>query len=194
MRPGPASITACRSALSLVCALWLGLTAASAAGGFSVELPALKPNGTLGEAQVFNGFGCTGQNISPAIKWSGAPAGTRSFAVTLFDPDAPTGSGWWHWVVYDIPASQSGLPEHAGDADGKRLPQGAVQGRTDFGSPGFGGACPPAGSKPHRYVFTVYALKVDKLEASAGARAAMIGFMLNANQLAKSSVTGYYAR
>jgi len=175
----------------LVCGLLAG---PAFAADFNIELPMIKPNGTLSDSQVFNGFGCSGKNISPAIHWDNAPAGTKSFAVTVYDPDAPTGSGWWHWLVYDIPASTSGLPEHAGDADGKLLPAGAVQGRTDFGTAGFGGACPPAGDKPHRYVFTVYALKVDKIDVPAGAPAAMIGYMLNANQLAKRSVTALYGR
>jgi Raf kinase inhibitor-like YbhB/YbcL family protein len=171
-----------------------GLVANASAAELSIELPAIKPGGTLSDAQVFNGFGCSGKNVSPAVKWSGVPTGTRSFAVTLYDPDAPTGSGWWHWLVYDIPASATGLPEHAGDADGKLLPPGAVQGRTDFGTNGFGGACPPPGDKPHRYIFTVYALKTDKIDVPAGAPAAMIGYMLNANQLGKSSFTAHYGR
>ncbi len=182
---------------AIVCLLWIlagSQSIAAAPAGFTVDVAGLKPNTTLSEAQVYNGFGCQGQNISPAMQWSGAPSGTRSFAVTLFDPDAPTGSGWWHWLVYDIPASVSSLPAHAGDPDGHLLPPGAVQGRTDFGSAGFGGACPPAGSKPHRYVFTVYALKVDRIDVPPGSSAAMIGFMLNANQLAKSSVTAHYSR
>jgi hypothetical protein len=170
------------------------LVANASAAELSIELPAIKPGGTLNDAQVFNGFGCSGKNVSPAVKWSGVPSGTRSFAVTLYDPDAPTGSGWWHWLVYDIPASATGLPEHAGDADGKLLPAGAVQGRTDFGTSGFGGACPPPGDKPHRYIFTVYALKIDKIDVPAGAPAAMIGYMLNANQLGKSSLTAHYGR
>ena len=128
--------------------LCIGTSSMASAAGFSLDLPTIKVNGTLSDAQVFNGFGCTGKNISPAIKWSGAPSGTRSFAATLYDPDAPTGSGWWHWLVYDIPATANALPEHAGDADGKLLPAGAMQGRTDFGTSGFGGACPPQGDKP----------------------------------------------
>ncbi|MGA8705498.1 MAG: YbhB/YbcL family Raf kinase inhibitor-like protein [Steroidobacteraceae bacterium] len=170
------------------------LPALAAARGFRLDIPAVKAGGKLSDAQVFNGFGCSGRNISPAIRWSGAPAGTRSYALTLYDPDAPTGSGWWHWLVYDIPASASALPEHAGDADGKLLPAGAKQGRTDFGTAGFGGACPPAGDKPHHYIFTIYALKVEKIDVPAGASAAMIGFMLNANQLAKTSITALYGR
>jgi hypothetical protein len=164
----------------------------AAATGFSIDIPTIKPNSTLSDAQVYNGFGCNGKNVSPALKWSGAPSGTKSFAVTVYDPDAPTGSGWWHWVVYNIPATVSSLPGHAGDADGKQLPGGAVQGRTDFGTSGFGGACPPAGDKPHRYIFTVYALKSEKVDVPAGSTAAMVGYMLNANQLAKSSLTARY--
>ena len=145
----------------------------------------------LTDAQVFKGFGCEGKNVSPALKWSGAPSGTKSYAVTVYDPDAPTGSGWWHWVVYNIPATATELPEGAGAADGKgALPAGAVQGKTDFGSAGFGGACPPPGDKPHRYIFTVYALKTDKIDVPADASAALIGFMINANKLAQGELRG----
>ncbi|WP_431276145.1 YbhB/YbcL family Raf kinase inhibitor-like protein [Variovorax ureilyticus] len=166
----------------------------SQAAGFVLASPDIKPGSTLTDAQVFNGFGCTGKNISPALKWSGAPKGTRSFAVTAYDPDAPTGSGWWHWVIYNIPASASDIPEGAGTADGKGLPAGSMQGRTDFGAPGFGGACPPPGDKPHRYIFTVHALKTDKLDIPPDATAALIGYMINANKLASASFTAKYGR
>jgi len=161
---------------------------------FSIESPTIKPGGALSGAQVFNGMGCTGNNISPALQWKDAPSGTRSFAVTLYDPDAPTGSGWWHWVVYNIPAAVTALPEHAGDASGQLLPAGAVQARTDFGTPGFGGACPPPGDKPHRYILTVYALKTEKIDVPADSSPAMVGFMLHANELAKASITAHYGR
>jgi Raf kinase inhibitor-like YbhB/YbcL family protein len=161
---------------------------------FTLTSPTIKPNSTLTEAQVFNGFGCSGKNISPGLKWSGAPAGTKSFAVTLYDPDAPTGSGWWHWVVFNIPASATELPEGAGTADGKGLPAGTGQGRTDFGAPGFGGACPPTGDKPHRYIFTIYALKTDKLDIPADGTAALVGFMINANRIGKATFTAKYGR
>src|SRR3954468_19228577 len=154
------------------------------AAGFTLSSPTVKPGSMLTEAQVYKGFGCEGKNVSPALKWSGAPAGTKSFAVTVYDPDAPTGSGWWHWVVFNIPAGTSELPEGAGD--GKGLPAGAVQGRTDFGAPGFGGAAPPPGKKPHRYIFTVHALKTEKIEVPADASAALVGFMINANRLGKA--------
>ena len=171
----------------------LGAASVAQAAGFTLSSPTIKPGSTLTKAQVFNGFGCTGDNISPELKWSGAPAGTKSFAVTVYDPDAPTGSGWWHWVVINIPGDSTGLVEGAGSAVGK-LPAGAMQGRTDFGSAGFGGACPPQGHKPHRYIFTVYALKTDKLDVPADATAALVGFMINANKLGSATFTAKYGR
>jgi len=114
--------------------------------------------------------------------------------VTLYDPDAPTGSGWWHWVVINLPADSTGLAEGAGAADGKALPAGALHGRTDFGASAFGGACPPKGDKPHRYIFTVYALKTDKIDVPADASAALIGYMLNANKLATATFTAKFGR
>ena len=156
--------------------------------------PDIKPNTALTIDQVFNGFGCTGKNISPALKWSGAPVGTKSYALMVYDPDAPTGSGWWHWVVYNIPATCHELSQGAGATDSKTLPKGAMQGRTDFGTAGFGGACPPKGDKPHRYIFTLFALKTEKLDVPAGATAALVGFMVNANKLAQTSFTATYSR
>ena len=166
----------------------------ASAAGFALSSPTIKPGSTLTDAQVFNGFGCTGKNVSPALKWSGAPKDTKSFALTVYDPDAPTGSGWWQWVIYNIPASASEIPEGAGTADGKGLPAGSQQGRTDFGAPGFGGACPPPGDKPHRYIFTVYALKTDKLDIPPDGTAALVGYMINANKLASATFTAKYGR
>ncbi len=176
---------------TLALALLALASPALAAGKFTVKSDELKPNGTLPMKSVYNGMGCTGENVSPGLSWSGAPAGTKSFVVTVYDPDAPTGSGWWHWVVYDIPASATSLPAGAGGGTG--LPEGAKQGRTDFGAPGYGGACPPPG-KPHHYVFTVHALKVDKLEVPADASPAMIGFMTHMNELGKATLTVTYGR
>src|SRR6201987_2596626 len=148
---------------------------------------------TLANAQVFNEFGCKGGNIYPALAWSGAPAGTQSFALLVHDPDAPTGSGWWHWVVYNIPAATSSLPAGAGDPKKKLMPSGAVQGRSDYGTVGYGGARPPPG-KPHHYNFKLYALKVPKLEVPEGASAALIGFNVRAQSLGEAQLTGMYGR
>jgi Raf kinase inhibitor-like YbhB/YbcL family protein len=164
------------------------------AAGFTLGSPNIRPGAMLTEAQVFKGFGCEGKNISPALKWAGAPKEAKSFAVTVYDPDAPTGSGWWHWVVFNIPGQATEIAEGAGTADGKGLPAGAAQGRTDFGAPGFGGACPPKGDKPHRYIFTVHALKVEKIDVPADASAALVGFMINANRIGKASFEARYGR
>ena len=164
------------------------------AGNFVLISPSIEPNSLLTEKQVFNGFGCYGKNQSPALKWTGIPAGTKSFAITVYDPDAPTGSGWWHWVVYNIPGNVFELPADAGKQESDLLPPGAVQGRTDYGTYAFGGACPPQGDKPHRYIFTVYALKIEKIEVPSDASAALIGFMINSNSLGKASFTAKYGR
>lgn len=165
-----------------------------AAAAFTLSSAEIKPEATIANAQVFNGFGCTGENVSPSLAWKNPPAGTKSFAVTVYDPDAPTGSGWWHWVVFNLPASTTSLPLGAGDKSGSKLPAGAVQGRTDFGAPGWGGPCPPVGDKPHRYIFTVHALKTDKIEVPADATAALVGFMIHANRLGQASFVGRYGR
>lgn len=178
----------------VVLLLFLALLTVGAQGGFQLSSPDFQANGTLKMEQVFNSFGCTGANLSPELNWTGAPADTKSFAVTVFDPDAPTGSGWWHWIIFNIPAGTTKLAKGAGDPKGKLAPAGSVQSRTDFGVPGYGGPCPPQGDKPHRYVFTVFALKVDKLDIPADASGAMVGFNLNFNTLAKASVTATFGR
>ena len=139
------------------------------------------------------GFGCAGGNKSPHLGWSGAPAGTNSFAVTCYDPDAPTGSGFWHWLVVNIPANVNELAEGAGSAGGE-LPPGALQTRTDFGTPGYGGPCPPEGDHPHRYLFTVFAVKTDKLDVKADTSAAIGGFNLHFNTLARAEIMGLCRR
>jgi Raf kinase inhibitor-like YbhB/YbcL family protein len=171
-----------------------GLSTLASASGFKLSSPEIKANHTIPKSFEFNGFGCSGENKSPALKWSGAPRDTRSFAVTVYDPDAPTGSGWWHWVVIDIPADVNELASNAGALNSTTLPKGAVQVRTDYGVAAWGGTCPPQGDKPHRYIFTVYALKTDKLDIPADATAALTGFMIHANMLAKASFTAKYGR
>lgn len=163
------------------------------AGGFQVSSPQIEAGKQIGHEQVLNGFGCKGGNLSPALQWQGIPEGTKSLAVTMYDPDAPTGSGWWHWVVFNIPADVSSLAKGAG-SDAKKLPTGSIQSRTDFGKPGYGGPCPPQGDDPHRYRITVYALKADKLPLDEDAPAAMVGFYLHQNLLSKTVLSAHYSR
>ncbi len=165
-----------------------------AAGAFALTSSAFKNNGAIPEKYSFNGMGCTGQNVSPPLEWKNPPAGTKSFALMVHDPDAPTGSGWWHWVVYNIPADATSLPEGAGAAGGTALPKGAVQGNGDFGKPEWGGPCPPPGSGKHHYNFTLFALKIEKIEVPPGASAAMVGFNAKANAIASAKLTGTFSR
>lgn len=173
---------------------------------FTLSSADIAPGASIGSKHVLNGFGCSGQNISPALSWSGAPAGTRSYSITVYDPDAPTGSGFWHWGVHNLPASTTELPQGAANA-ASRLPVPAYTASNDFhdtgvtgGNGNWGGPCPPAGDAPHRYVFTVYALDVADVSAAAGiprtATAALHGFALNFglknHVLAKASFTATY--
>ncbi|MBL0712231.1 MAG: YbhB/YbcL family Raf kinase inhibitor-like protein [Desulfosarcina sp.] len=182
-----------RARISLILVFCLASTVVYASD-FTLTSPTIKSGSFLTEKQVFNGFGCSGKNQSPALKWTANPKGTKSFAITVYDPDAPTGSGWWHWVVYNIPANVTEIATGAGDPTGKLLPPGAVQGRTDYGTHAFGGACPPQGDKPHRYIFTVHALKIEKIDVPSDSSAALISFMINANSLGKASFTAKYGR
>ena len=170
-------------------ALMFGVSSAQA---LSLTSPDIKPGAKIADEQVFNAFGCSGKNISPALNWSGAPKGTKSFALNVFDPDAPTGSGFWHWVIFNIPPDVTSLPKGAGDPKSSAAPKGAIQGRTDYGVPGYGGPCPPPGAKPHHYQFTIYALDVDKLDADENATAAVVGFNLHFHTLEKATLTGLY--
>jgi Raf kinase inhibitor-like YbhB/YbcL family protein len=155
----------------------------------------LKSNNLKGQATArdfFNSFGCTGQNTSPHLSWSDAPEGTESFAVTIFDVDAPTGSGWWHWIIFNIPADVTELKPEAGDVSKSIAPEGCVQGRNDYGTFGYGGPCPPPGQL-HQYVITVFALKA-KLDLDKDTVPAIIGFNINANTIAKASIIIYAKR
>ncbi|MCP2027545.1 Raf kinase inhibitor-like YbhB/YbcL family protein [Flavobacterium sp. HSC-32F16] len=142
--------------------------------------------------QEFNGFGCSGENQSPQLSWKNAPEGTKSFAVTMYDPDAPTGSGFWHWVVFDIPVNVNELVSNAGTKN--FVPKGAIQSVTDYGIKGFGGPCPPVGHGYHQYIITVYALKTDKLGTDENTNPAVVGFNLWNQTLAKASIVAYYKR
>lgn len=181
--------------LSLTLALALaGPLTSQAAPAMVLESPGLRPGATLPEAQVYAGMGCTGENRSPALAWRNLPAGTRSLALTVYDPDAPTGSGWWHWVVVNLPASTQALPADAGKPGGEGLPPGSRQVNTDFGQPGYGGACPPPGDKPHHYVFTLHALDTPSLDLPENATAALAGFMIHAHTLRKAQLVLRYGR
>lgn len=181
------------AALLVAQALAAETSAGKTAHAFTLSSPDITAGGKIAAAQVFSAFGCKGGNVSPALAWSGAPAGTRSFALLMYDPDAPTGSGWWHWVLYNIPATATSLPAGAGDPHKNLLPAGALQGRTDFGTPGYGGPCPPPG-KPHHYHLWLYALKVERLEVPADATAAYIGFNVRAQALGRAQLMGVYGR
>jgi len=157
------------------------------AEGLSLSSKDLK--GQLSINEVFNGFGCSGKNISPELSWSHLPKGTKSLALTVYDPDAPTGSGWWHWVVFNIDTKTKGF-EKGVDLSKTR----AVESLTDFGKSGFGGACPPKGDTAHQYIFTIHALDIEKIDLKATANAALVGFYINAHTLSKASLIAYYGR
>jgi len=186
-------VTAALAASSLLAAQPPAAGETATMAKFTLSSTDLTEGGRIAEAQVFNEFGCKGGNVSPALSWGGAPADTQSFALLVHDPDAPTGSGWWHWVVYNIPASTTSLPAGAGDPKKKLMPAGAVQGRTDYGSVGYGGPCPPPG-KPHHYHFQLYALKVAKLDLPADASPAMVGFNARAQALGHAEIVALYGR
>ena len=149
--------------------------------------------GETTKIQEFNGFGCSGENQSPELSWKNAPEGTKSFAITMYDPDAPTGSGFWHWIVVDIPVNVNELVTNAGTKS-NLIPKGAIQSITDYGIKGFGGPCPPAGHGFHQYIITVYALKTDKLGTNENTNPAVVGFNLWNQALAKASIVAYYKR
>ncbi|MPL68487.1 hypothetical protein SDC9_14215 [bioreactor metagenome] len=169
--------------------LSLGLSASFLlANNFTLTSSDLK--GQLTKKQEFNGFGCSGENISPQLSWENAPKGTKSFAITVYDPDAPTGSGWWHWVVFDIPSNKTTLASGFGNSDSKE----AIQSITDYGKTGFGGACPPVGDKAHRYIFTVHALDIETLGLDKNTNATTVGYYINSHSIAKASIISYYNR
>ena len=154
----------------------------------------IKAGEKMPKTHEFIGFGCNGKNLSPQLSWQGAPEGTKSFAVTAYDPDAPTGSGWWHWVLINIPASVDDLDTGAGKPEKGLLPKGSQSFRTDYGTHEFGGACPPEGDKAHRYQFKVFALNTESLELSKDSSAALVGYYLNAHAIETATLEALYQR
>jgi Raf kinase inhibitor-like YbhB/YbcL family protein len=169
-------------------------TAGAQTPRFVLTSPDVHSGRKIGTSHVLDVMGCTGDNISPALQWSRAPADTKSFAITIYDPDAPTGSGFWHWVVYNIPATVTRVASGAGDPKKNLLPAGAVQGITDLGAPGYVGPCPPKGDPAHHYIYTVHALDTDRLDLPAGSTPAFVGFNLHAHRIAKATMTPIFAR
>ena len=169
------------------------MSCAASADSLSLSSTDIAHGEFMPSAQEFQGFGCTGGNLSPQLSWSGAPEGTEAFAITAYDPDAPTGSGWWHWQLINIPKDVSSLAAGAGDSAKKLAPKGSVQISNDYGVAGFGGACPPEGHGAHRYQFTVHALS-KKLDLPENASGALAGYMINAHSLGSSTLEALYKR
>ncbi|EPG5456344.1 kinase inhibitor [Escherichia coli] len=151
----------------------------------------LRDGDKLPHRHVFNGMGYDGDNISPHLAWDDVPARTKSFVVTCYDPDAPTGSGWWHWVVVNLPADTRVLPQGFGSGL-VAMPDGVLQTRTDFGKTGYDGAAPPKG-ETHRYIFTVHALDIERIDVDEGASGAMVGFNVHFHSLASASITAMFS-
>lgn len=183
------------AAAAVLAILYVGLLALMErpVGEFELRSPDFVPGAQWPDRLALSGYGCVGDNESPALVWRGAPPTTRSFAVTMYDPDAPNGEGWWHWIAVDIPADRTDLPSATQGTKPAGWPAQARELRTDFGVPGYGGPCPPAGSL-HRYVLTVYALATETTEIPADVSAAAIGHFLRASALAKAELTGLYSR
>ncbi|MFK8038140.1 MAG: YbhB/YbcL family Raf kinase inhibitor-like protein [Crocinitomicaceae bacterium] len=157
----------------------------------------LSSNELGGQATIneeFNGFGCMGDNLSPQLSWQNAPEGTNSFAITMYDPDAPTGSGWWHWVVFDIPLGTNEIVSGAGSTNLNLMPRGVIQSVSDYGTNGYGGPCPPEGHGLHQYIITIHALSIAKLGLNPNTNPAVVGYNILSNTLSKASIVIYYER
>lgn len=165
----------------------------SYANNFQLVSSSLAPGKQMNISQVLNGYGCHGKNISPQLSWKNAPTGIKSFAITMYDPDALSGKGWWHWIVFNIPVHVNHLDEDAGNSQLAKLPIKAIQSQTSFNSAGYGGPCPPAGDKPHRYIVTVYALK-NTLPFDSKSSAALVNASIQQNKIESASIIAMYHR
>jgi Raf kinase inhibitor-like YbhB/YbcL family protein len=182
------TLTKLFSALSVIAAL------PTLAGSLTLSSQDIAQGELMGKKQEFNGFGCNGEDMSPQLSWANAPKGTKSFSITAYDPDAPTGSGWWHWQLVNIPVEVTTLPANAGSSQQNLAPLGSTHIQNDYGITGFGGACPPEGHGVHRYRFTLHALSVEKLDLPENASGALAGYMINANSLGSSTIESQYER
>jgi Raf kinase inhibitor-like YbhB/YbcL family protein len=192
-----AYLPAVRRAEFMLALLLVSTMTGAGAQSFTLGSPDIGPDGLLAARFTANVLGCKGENLSPALRWENPPPGTRSFALMVHDPDAVTGgAGIWHWVIINIPASANSIEQGAGTVDGTRLPAGTKQITTDFGVPGWGGPCPPVGHAPHHYNFTLYALKVEKLELppTPTNTASQAGFFINRNSIGQARLTATYGR
>lgn len=165
------------------------ICSANAMAALTLTSPSVTNDQTFKNTQLFNQWGCTGKNESPALNWSNVPSGTKSFAITLYDPDAPTGSGWWHWLVINIDPAARSLASSAGNLNDPKLPKGARMITNDFGFPGYGGACPPEGAKPHQYKLTLFALDTDKITIPEHASGALAGYYILQHVIEKAVLT-----
>lgn len=183
-----------RTPFTLFTVLSLSLSSSIFAGSLTLSSQDITQGQTMSNAQEFNGFGCSGKDLSPQLQWSGTPQGTKSFAITAYDPDAPTGSGWWHWQIVNIDKNTTHLKTGAGSKETSVAPKGSMQVKNDYGNPAFGGACPPKGHGVHRYQFTLHALSVEKLDLPTDASGALAGYMINANTIESSTIEALYER
>lgn len=180
--------------ITLFCVIPVSLLLTAQAQTFELASTDISHGKQMSNAQEFNGFGCNGKDISPQLSWSGAPEGTKSFALTVYDPDAPTGSGWWHWQLINIPKEVRELPQEAGNVSKAIAPKESLQMKNDYSQLGFGGACPPKGHGVHHYQFTIHALSVEKITIAEGASAALVGYMINANSIESATIEALYSR
>ncbi len=182
------------NSLKLIALLSLSISAFANGNALTLSSNDIAQGEFMNKAQEFNGFGCTGDDLSPQLSWANAPEGTKSFAITAYDPDAPTGSGWWHWQIVNIPTDVTELKAGAGSAKKGAAPAGSLQVENDYGIAGFGGACPPKGHGVHHYRFTLHALSVEKLQLPENASGALAGYMINANTIESSTIEALYKR
>lgn len=182
-----------KMSFSVIAALFLFVCLSVNANKLTLTSNDITDGKLMSKAQEFSSFGCTGNNISPQLSWTGVPEGTEAFALFVYDPDAPTGSGWWHWQLVNIPKNITSLEADSGNKSGKNLPLGSLQIENDYGFKHFGGACPPNGHGVHRYQFTLYALST-KLNLPENASSALTGYMVKANAIASATIEALYAR